>query len=597
MSLTLPQPPRYNIGLGQDDDKKAIRTLYDHVRDLHRALKDQLDQVVGGGGGGETGTGSGSITEQLGVTIKPGIVAQCYDVTARFGLDGYPTDRNGLLEYFNPGNAGVAFVKAVELPNINTDVTPLSSGTPPFVQTSDIAVEFRAVYHAAADGLYIFAFDLDGVGELLVDGTVIVSKYANSTRTGGFAANQGVITLVGGFHSVIVHWLVGTPGASPGIQVGVKSPTDVSLAVIGAADLGHYTGGLEAGAPTNAITCQTATTTALGGTSFITSLPFTYTQPAAGGSAKLADGFILYFDEGSTSNPVKNQEKIGVDVRVVEKTWPKNKIHSYAIATYRKTENGEEVGPKATDISWQGIVSTAPVEISTNPGSPTPTMNVGDSGSGGGNLNINSSGAVTISGATVTIQASGTILITGGRIHMASGQPIELMSVIPSSPARIVFLDVSNNIVGIFDGLSSGGNQFVRLIPQVDKGPRLQLGIIGSIWGEVDILADGFIDVESLGDVTVSAIGTLSLSGASVLVNGSPISGGIGAGGTVSGNVSGTSAMVSLLSVLSAQGNITDATSGSPATVSGSRADPEQALKDLLTQLTGLGFITDTTTV
>lgn len=86
-------------------------------------------------------------------------------------------------------------------------------------------------------------------------------------------------------------------------------------------------------------------------------LSWTYSQPTLTGDNRLADGFILYYESGSTSNPGDNYIKLAIGATDFTFEWAHDLTVSYAIAAYRKTSSGVEIGTKQTTASWQGVSS------------------------------------------------------------------------------------------------------------------------------------------------------------------------------------------------------------------------------------------------
>jgi hypothetical protein len=555
MSLRLPvvPPPK---------DLDEAELLHKYLFDLTRAIRGQLDPGTTIATPGQVSSVSTQVTEQLGLTIKPQINVQCFDVTARFNANGYGTIRNDLLEYFNPGNAGVAFVTVASLDNINLT-------TSPFSQTSKFTCEFRGVYHAVSAGTYFFSFDCDGIAELLVDGVIVASRYTAATRVGAttFSAFAGSIVLTAGYHSFIMRWLDGVPGTNKGIAAGVQRPGDSSLAVIPAADLGHYTGGLEAGAATNVPTPGTPTVTATDTTSYIIHLPWTYTQPAAGGSAKLADGFILYYQQGTTGTPTGNQVKVAVTDLAYDFHATKGSIWSFAIATWRKTENGIEIGAKQTIGGWQGITNSSDLVINTTGGGGSgsvPNIQVGSGGAlkvnssgnldinSGGNLNVNSSGdlnvksggdltvlsggnatiasggVMTILGAAgLTLATAGEILVTGGKIILKSGQPLQIQC-IQTTSATIDFTDSSGTleaqITGQFDPVIAT-EPILDLISRANDVGILRIGTTGVNWRQIQLISNSLRINKATG--VSDGVGCIEIANAATVPTTSPTGGGV----------------------------------------------------------------------
>ena len=142
-------------------------------------------------------------------------------------------------------------------------------------------------------------------------------------------------------------------------------------------------------------------------------LSWTYTQPAMTGDNRLADGFILYYESGNTSNPTGNEIKLGVDVRDYTFHWSHDQTVSYAIAAYRVSANRMEVGAKQTSAAspdWQGVSSAGLIGtpgigpgVVTNPKRSDTTFQFAVSSSVNANTGSN---PVTINSTTLTFTIS-----------------------------------------------------------------------------------------------------------------------------------------------------------------------------------------------
>lgn len=126
------------------------------------------------------------------------------------------------------------------------------------------------------------------------------------------------------------------------------------------------------GGPTNAPTTLgiTATTSDTGQRQH--KLTWAYTQPALSGTNAPADGFILYYQKANTSNPTEQFIKLDINALAYTFEWslPAGSVVSYAIAAYRKTTSGIEVGAKTTTGVWQNVTASLYVQ-SLEPGAPT----------------------------------------------------------------------------------------------------------------------------------------------------------------------------------------------------------------------------------
>lgn len=83
----------------------------------------------------------------------------------------------------------------------------------------------------------------------------------------------------------------------------------------------------------------------------IHSLNWTY-APTGTPRGLAADGFVIFWELGSVSNP----ERTMVLVPGIARQWhnfvPVGQMVSYAIAAYRQTHKGIVMGPKQTDPAW-----------------------------------------------------------------------------------------------------------------------------------------------------------------------------------------------------------------------------------------------------
>jgi hypothetical protein len=127
------------------------------------------------------------------------------------------------------------------------------------------------------------------------------------------------------------------------------------------------------GPPTNTPVPASLTNTAVNETGQrLHKLTWTYTQPGLLGDNKLADGFILYYQATNTANPTEQQVNLAATVTAYTFQWshtPGGKV-SYAIAAYRRTTSGVEIGPKQTLGAWQNVSADLYVQ-SFAPGPPT----------------------------------------------------------------------------------------------------------------------------------------------------------------------------------------------------------------------------------
>jgi hypothetical protein len=114
-------------------------------------------------------------------------------------------------------------------------------------------------------------------------------------------------------------------------------------------------------------------------------ITWSYTQPAMAGTNRLADGFVVYGVGVDTPVSVANANwsvKGAVDARAYTYETPHGQFWSFAVAAYRKTVSGQEIGPlvnSAAAPDWQGIGGTTVVDADSGieanqaltPGPPT----------------------------------------------------------------------------------------------------------------------------------------------------------------------------------------------------------------------------------
>lgn len=92
-----------------------------------------------------------------------------------------------------------------------------------------------------------------------------------------------------------------------------------------------------------------------------------YTQPTLTGTNRPADGFVVYVKNGSNATPwvaSDSSHKVSIEARGFAWECPFNRSFSFAVAAYRMTTNGTEVGTPVTSASaptWIGVGSGNPV--------------------------------------------------------------------------------------------------------------------------------------------------------------------------------------------------------------------------------------------
>lgn len=395
MSLILPQVPATKDG------------LLAWAQDLVRQLKAQLDNVAGAGGGTTVtaATAATPVTESLGLTFAPQALVLFYDVTGRWNINGNPTDRTTFLEYFNPGNAGVTYHDALMVSQINF-------ASSPDTLSQKFSAEFRGILHLATTGTYVFGLDVDGTAELLINGQVVASRYAAGGRAGNLTTYVGSVQLSAGYANLILRWV--ERNANNGIALGWQRPGDGAVATIAAADLGHYTDvGTEPGPPTNNPTPTANPTLADTDTGqYTVQLSWTYSQPAAGGTAKQADGFILYYQSGNTATPNNGQIQLAVNALTYTFKWAKGLTYSYGIAAYRKTVNGLEIGPLQTDATWQNVTSAT---------TAVQTSGIAQNAVTTGAAQLNTASTALTNGAFNTIASISLTTVAGDVIDFIAG--------------------------------------------------------------------------------------------------------------------------------------------------------------------------------
>jgi hypothetical protein len=118
--------------------------------------------------------------------------------------------------------------------------------------------------------------------------------------------------------------------------------------------LWRYLGRRDQGPPDNAPALLSLGFSQSGSSDILT---WAYEQPT-GENAKAADGFLLFYGPGATPVPVQSQIKIGPDARSAAVSWPEGGTRSYALAAYRLTQIGLELGPIVQSAAWQGATGS-----------------------------------------------------------------------------------------------------------------------------------------------------------------------------------------------------------------------------------------------
>ena len=237
-------------------------------------------------------------------------------------------------------------------------------------------------------------------------------------------------------------------------------------------------------------------------------LGWAYTQPAASPTARPADGFILYYEAGFTSTPSQQNTKLGPNVFSFTFHWSGGQTVSYAIAAYRTTANGVEIGPKITGGVWQGVSSAA---LIVSPGIGTGQVN-------SGHIGAQQVQSANIANANILSAHIANAQITNAHISNLGADKITtgLLTVNPvSNGATAIFVDnsgkirlraVSGGTAKIaFENTASGevaalgGNSFgeITFFPTTDAGNRLIIGALGNRWAGVSLAASQAVFLSS----------------------------------------------------------------------------------------------------
>lgn len=67
-----------------------------------------------------------------------------------------------------------------------------------------------------------------------------------------------------------------------------------------------------------------------------------------------ADGFIVWWARGATTDPTDGGLRVSAASRRFSMVWPAGELRSYAVAAVRDTYQGEILGPKQQDATWRG---------------------------------------------------------------------------------------------------------------------------------------------------------------------------------------------------------------------------------------------------
>lgn len=77
-------------------------------------------------------------------------------------------------------------------------------------------------------------------------------------------------------------------------------------------------------------------------------------SPGATVAGRAADGFVVWWQDGQQGDPVDGGVCLSAQSRQFSMLWPAGAPRSYAVAPYRMTYQGEELGPKQQHASWLG---------------------------------------------------------------------------------------------------------------------------------------------------------------------------------------------------------------------------------------------------
>lgn len=85
-------------------------------------------------------------------------------------------------------------------------------------------------------------------------------------------------------------------------------------------------------------------------------LRWEYVAPPESGPARQdPDGFIVWWEDADTTDPLDGGVRVSADARQFSMLWPTGTVRSYAVAAFRNTHQGEQATPKLQHESWHGV--------------------------------------------------------------------------------------------------------------------------------------------------------------------------------------------------------------------------------------------------
>ena len=67
------------------------------------------------------------------------------------------------------------------------------------------------------------------------------------------------------------------------------------------------------------------------------------------------DGFLVWWSDGILADPLDGGAKLSASSRRFSMAWPSERDHSYAVAAYRHTWQGEQAGSKQQHETWRVV--------------------------------------------------------------------------------------------------------------------------------------------------------------------------------------------------------------------------------------------------
>lgn len=131
--------------------------------------------------------------------------------------------------FFDESEPGVTFVQSGKYEG---PVYFLDGSEPSYLAGEYLAWKLEGYLYVPATDDYTFTFGCDDTGDVVIDGNVIVSHYANWTRYGGLGDQDDskTINLTEGYHSVMVRLVQNEDNI--GIGLAWKSVTDLNSAQV-----------------------------------------------------------------------------------------------------------------------------------------------------------------------------------------------------------------------------------------------------------------------------------------------------------------------------------------------------------------------------